>query len=65
MGFVAVQDDNVTFLFAGVWKSYEDLMNHLKSDSTIKFLKDLADLRVVFKTTQVIEVAADKGRHLA
>lgn len=39
MGFVVVQDDNVTFLFAGIWKSYEDLMDHLKTDSTIKFLK--------------------------
>jgi hypothetical protein len=63
--FVATQDDNVTFVFAGVWKSYRDLMDHLVSDSTIKFLKDLANLRVVFKTTQVVEVAADKGHHVA
>eukprot|EP00884_Botryococcus_braunii_P022365 jgi/Botrbrau1/8812/Bobra.0335s0002.1 len=55
-------DDNVTFLFAGIWKSYADLKAHLESESTIAFLKDLAEKRIIFKTTQVIEVAKGGDR---
>jgi quinol monooxygenase YgiN len=57
-----LQDDNVTFLFAGVWKSYADLKDHLESETTLDFLKDLAEKRVVFTTTQVIEVVKGGDR---
>lgn len=57
-----MQDDNVTFLFTGVWKSIEDLKEHLKSDETLDFLKDLAEHKVIFKTTRVIEVAQGSDR---
>lgn len=60
---LCLQDDNVTFLFAGVWKSYEDLKDHLESKDTLEFLKELAERRIFFKTTQVIEIARGGDRH--